>query len=177
VNVWTDWLALIGGVLQCFGLWLTVMEIVRTENRTFPERKHRVRRALARLRAWWPPWRKPVRVHGSAAISLSGAGGIHASGEATVTVVPADPLARLVALEQRVTQLHAEQQAAMDALRDRMTESDQLLGQRIANLSNEVYAARDEDRAALDESLARQKVYTGMFIVGTILATVASVYA
>jgi hypothetical protein len=88
----------------------------------------------------------------------------------------ADPLARIEALEQHVTKLHAEQQAAVDALRDRMTESDHLLGQRIANLANDVYRARDEDRAALDESLARQKLYTGMFVVGTVLATVASVY-
>ena len=76
-----------------------------------------------------------------------------------------------------MTQLHGEQQVAMDALRDPMTKSDDLLGQRIANLANDVNAARDEDRAALDESLARQKLYTGMFVVGTLLATLASVYA
>lgn len=85
----------------------------------------------------------------------------HASGELTLTVVPADLLARVQALEERVTQLHGEQQVAMDALRDPMTKSDDLLGQRIANLANDVNAARDEDRAALDESLARQKLYTG----------------
>ena len=73
--------------------------------------------------------------------------------------------------------LHAEQQTAMDALRERVTRGDELLGQRIANLANDVYAARDEDRAALDELLARQKLYTGMFVAGTILATAASVYA
>jgi hypothetical protein len=175
---WTDWLAVIGGLLQCLGLGLTVMEIVRTENRVFPERTHRARRALARLSAWWPPWQKPVPVH-SRTVLLSGTAGgrAGASGEVTVTSVPADPLARIEALEQRVTTLHAEQQAALGVLRDRMTESDQLLGQRIANLANDVYAARDEDRGALDESLARQKIYTGTFIVGTILATVASVYA
>lgn len=48
---WTDWLALTGGVPQGFGLGLTVREIIRTEDRTFPERKHRVRRLLARVRA------------------------------------------------------------------------------------------------------------------------------
>ena len=174
---WTDWLALAGGVLQCFGLWLIVLEIVRTENRTFPERQHRARRALDRLRARWPPWKKPTPVEGrSVSINLSPARA-HASGELTLTVVPADLLARVQALEERVTQLHGEQQVAMDALRDPMTKSDDLLGQRIANLANDVNAARDEDRAALDESLARQKLYTGMFVVGTLLATLASVYA
>jgi hypothetical protein len=174
---WTDWLALIGGVLQCFGLWLTVVEIVRTENRTFPERKDRARRAIVRLRAWWPPWRKDATVHArSAWISATGGGATATGGQADVTVVPADPLARIDALEKRVAKLHAEQQAAVDALRKRMTESDELLGQRIANLANDIYRARDEDKAALDESLARQKGYTAMFVAGTVLATFASVY-
>ena len=150
---WTDWLALAGGVLQCFGLWLIVLEIVRTENRTFPERQHRARRALDRLRA---PTRR----------------GNSPSQWCPPTCSPAYRRWR-----ERVTQLHGEQQVAMDALRDRMTKSDDLLGQRIANLANDVNAARDEDRAALDESLARQKLYTGMFVVGTLLATLASVYA
>jgi hypothetical protein len=154
-----------------------VVEIVRTENRTFPERKHRARRALVRLRAWWPPWREDTTVVSrSVSIRTTGGGATATGGEASVTVMPADPLVRIEALEQRVTELHAEQQAAVDALRERMTESDHLLGQRIANLANDVYRARDEDRTALDESLARQKVYTGMFVTGTVLATIASVY-
>lgn len=89
----------------------------------------------------------------------------------------ADAIARIQALERRVEWQRVEQQAALEALRESTTKETHLLGQRIANLANDVYRARDEDRAALDESLARQKVYTGMFIFGTVLATVASVYA
>jgi hypothetical protein len=178
---WTDWLTLIGGVFQCAGLVLTVLEIIRTENSAFPERNHRVRRAFDRFRAWWPPWRTRRTTHVGRSVRLSGtAGGTsRASGTATVTraVDPTDAIARLDELEQRVARLHGEQQAALNSLREQARAETNVLGQRIANLANDVYGSRDQDRAALDESLARQKLYTGLFVLGTILATIGSLYA
>jgi hypothetical protein len=155
------------------------VEVIRTEDRNFPERKHRVRRALARVRRWWPPWRRSKAVHVTRTVELSGtsSGGSTTTGEVTVGIDPNDAIARLDELEQRVTRLHAEQQAALDAQRARADKSANLLGQRIANLANDVYGAREQDRSALQESLLWQKRYTGVFIFGTVLATVGSVYA
>ena len=151
---------LVGGVLQCFGLAFTVVEIVRTENREFPDRKHRVRRFTAKVRSgWrWPPWRKPetMRVSTSAKTGSMGAGAAMGGAVEVTTIDGADVRARLDHLERRLARSEEVQQRRLDALRDSVKRETDTLGQRIANLANDVYGAQSEQRAALEESLARQ---------------------
>jgi outer membrane murein-binding lipoprotein Lpp len=179
-SCWTDWLAVVGGVLQGGGLWLTVVEIIRTENRTFPERRHRVRRWLQRAHNAMP-WRRGKRRVVGRSVSVGAADSIELAESAHVAKIPAidpdDLRARIDQLEKDLEAHARDSRAAVAEVRRYADARDKLLGQRIANLANDVYGARDEDRAMLDESLARQKVGTAMFIIGTLLATVASVYA
>jgi hypothetical protein len=169
-----DALTVAGGVFEAAGILLTVRELVRVEDRAFPERRNRP------LRAWrWMQRRlgftRPVEAEfrGDA-----DSGTMSESAAVRREYPPADPddlRARLDRLEQLVDARDDEHRAATEEVRRRGEELARGLDQRLGQLEGRIAGERANERGALRDSLALQKAYALLFAFGAVLSTVGGV--
>jgi len=169
-----DALTVAGGTFEAAGILLTVRELVRVEDREFPEKRNRP------LRAWrWVQVKlgltKPVVanfVGASDSFSFSD----HASvrvGRAEVD--PDDLKARIARLEQVVDDRERENAAALAEVRGRVETLARRHDERLTQLEGRLESERQQERAALRDSLTLQKAYALLFAFGAVLSTVGGV--
>jgi hypothetical protein len=164
-----DILTLTGGLCEAAGIALTVRELVRVENRTFPERRSRILRAWRRAQAW-------LRGERSTTVQLMG-GDVAAAGEAASLRIDLDPVdpddlkARIARLETVVDRRDLEHREALTNVQKSVSALERRLAERFDAIEHRLARERDEERALLRDSLTMQKGYVLLFSVGVALTT------
>ena len=166
-----------GGLCEAAGIVLTVRELVRVEDRAFPERRAR----LLRL------WRKP-----QARLGLERSTTVHVRSIDSAIAVdsalsirvdrgqvddPDDVAARIARLEQVVDDRDREHREAVQRLEGRVADVERRHAERVDALEQRLAREREDERAALCDSLTLQKGYAGLFAFGVVLTTWGSLIA
>ena len=170
-----DTLTILGGICEASGIVLTVRELVRVEDRAFPERRNRLVRALRWVQRRVLRRRPPPQV---ASLSGIASASSSASGALTVergAVAPDDLRARLDRLERVVEDRHREHRAAIERVEARLTAASEEHTRRVAELRAELERERREEREALRDSLTLQWAYALLFAFGAAMSTIGGV--
>jgi hypothetical protein len=168
-----DTLTILGGVCEASGIVLTVRELVRVEDRAFPERRNRV------LRAWRWIERRVLGRHPATVYVDAMEGAAAAEGKLTLSVTrapaPDDLRARLEWLERVVADHHREHSEAIERVEARVTVVSEEHTRRLADLRSALERERREEREALRDSLTLQWAYALLFAFGAALSTIGGV--
>jgi hypothetical protein len=170
-----DTFTVLGGLCEATAILLTVRELVRVEDRAFPERRNRA------VRAWRWVQRRILRRKGPpTVVNVDAAVGVGTAGGASVSVTrgpvrPDDLKARLDRLERVVDDRHREHSEAIARVESRVSAVADEYQRRIADLRSELERERREEREALRDSLTLQWAYALLFAFGAALSTVGGV--
>jgi hypothetical protein len=166
-------LTICGGLFEAGGIGLTVREVVRVEDRAFPERRGRLLRAWRRMRARLSGESRTIHVSGiDSAVAIGGSVSVRVDRGAAH---PEDLKARIDRLEKLVDDRDREHRGAVERVEQRIVEVQRELGERVDELVAERSRKDTEDHEALADSLALQKAGAVLFIVGAFLSAAGGV--